>query len=91
MAAAAAVGKTLVSSSMIDRVAEGLGRRLIEVPVGFKWFVAGLLDGTIALPGRRAPGRRSCAGTARYGRPTRTGSCCACSPPKSFGDREHAE
>ena len=37
--AGAAVGKTLVSSSMIDRVAEGLGRRLIEVPVGFKWFV----------------------------------------------------
>ncbi|HSK97348.1 MAG TPA: phosphoglucomutase, partial [Euzebyales bacterium] len=40
----AAIGKTLVSSSMIDRVVDGLGRRLIEVPVGFKWFVDGLLD-----------------------------------------------
>ena len=43
--ATAAVGKTLVSSSMIDRVTEGLGRELLEVPVGFKWFVPGLLDG----------------------------------------------
>jgi hypothetical protein len=41
-----AVGKTLVSSSMIDRVAADLGRRLVEVPVGFKWFVPGLLDGS---------------------------------------------
>src|SRR4030042_2903639 len=41
----AAVGKTLVSSSMIDRVARHLGRKLSEVPVGFKWFVEGLIDG----------------------------------------------
>src|SRR5690606_7152237 len=41
----AAIGKTLVSSTMIDRVAQSLGRRLVEVPVGFKWFVPGLLDG----------------------------------------------
>jgi phosphoglucomutase len=54
--AAAAVGKTLVSSSMIDRVAEGLGRRLIEVPVGFKWFVPGLLDGTIGFGGEESAG-----------------------------------
>src|ERR1700744_3279944 len=45
----AAVGKTLVSSSMIDRVAPGLGRTLLEVPVGFKWFVPGLLDGSVAF------------------------------------------
>ena len=54
--AGAAVGKTLVSSSMIDRVAEGLGRRLIEVPVGFKWFVAGLLEGTIGFGGEESAG-----------------------------------
>src|SRR3546814_2195645 len=41
------VGKTVVSSSMIDRVAARLGRRLVEVPVGFKWFVDGLLDGSL--------------------------------------------
>jgi phosphoglucomutase len=55
-AADAAVGKTLVSSTMIDRVAEGLGRRLLEVPVGFKWFVPGLLDGSIAFGGEESAG-----------------------------------
>ena len=54
--AAAAVGKTLVSSSMIDRVADSLGRRLTEVPVGFKWFVAGLLDGSIGFGGEESAG-----------------------------------
>jgi phosphoglucomutase len=54
--ATAAVGKTLVSSSMIDRVAEGLGRRLLEVPVGFKWFVPGLLDGSVAFGGEESAG-----------------------------------
>ena len=54
--AAAAVGKTLVSSSMIDRVTGGLGRRLLEVPVGFKWFVPGLLDGTVAFGGEESAG-----------------------------------
>ena len=53
---AAAVGKTLVSSSMIDRVTEGLGRRLLEVPVGFKWFVPGLLDGSVAFGGEESAG-----------------------------------
>jgi len=53
---AAAVGKTLVSSSMIDRVAAGLGRRLFEVPVGFKWFVPGLLDGSVAFGGEESAG-----------------------------------
>ena len=54
--AEAGVGKTLVSSSMIDRVAEGLGRRLVEVPVGFKWFVDGLLDGSLAFGGEESAG-----------------------------------
>ena len=52
----AAVGKTLVSSSMIDRVAAGLGRQLYEVPVGFKWFVDGLIDGTIGFGGEESAG-----------------------------------
>ena len=52
----AAIGKTLVSSSMIDRVAEGLGRRLWEVPVGFKWFVPGLLDGSVGFGGEESAG-----------------------------------
>ena len=51
-----AVGKTLVSSSMIDRVVAGLGRRLVEVPVGFKWFVPGLLDGSIGFGGEESAG-----------------------------------
>ena len=54
--AGAAVGKTLVSSSMIDRVAADLGRRLVEVPVGFKWFVPGLLDGSIGFGGEESAG-----------------------------------
>jgi phosphoglucomutase len=54
--AGAGIGKTLVSSSMIDRVVDGLGRRLIEVPVGFKWFVDGLLDGSVAFGGEESAG-----------------------------------
>jgi len=50
------VGKTLVSSSMIDRVAADLGRQLVEVPVGFKWFVPGLLDGSIGFGGEESAG-----------------------------------
>jgi phosphoglucomutase len=52
----AAVGKTVVSSSMIDRVAAKLGRRLVEVPVGFKWFVDGLLDGSVGFGGEESAG-----------------------------------
>ena len=52
----AAVGKTLVSSSMIDRVVESLGRRLSEVPVGFKWFVSGLSDGSCCFGGEESAG-----------------------------------
>ncbi|HTJ34302.1 MAG TPA: phosphoglucomutase (alpha-D-glucose-1,6-bisphosphate-dependent) [Dactylosporangium sp.] len=54
--AGAAVGKTLVSSSMIDRVAGDVGRVLVEVPVGFKWFVPGLLDGSIGFGGEESAG-----------------------------------
>ncbi len=52
----AAIGKTLVSSSMIDRVAAHLGRRLAEVPVGFKWFVDGLVDGSFGFGGEESAG-----------------------------------
>lgn len=52
----AAVGKTLVSSMIIDRVAASLGRQLLEVPVGFKWFVPGLLDGSVAFGGEESAG-----------------------------------
>ena len=52
----AGIGKTLVSSSMIDRVAADLGRRLDEVPVGFKWFVEGLTDGSVAFGGEESAG-----------------------------------
>lgn len=52
----AAVGKTVVSSAMIDRVAAGLGRRLCEVPVGFKWFVPGLIDGSFGFGGEESAG-----------------------------------
>jgi phosphoglucomutase len=55
-AAGVGVGKTLVSSGMIDRVAADLGRRLDEVPVGFKWFVDGLLDGTLGFGGEESAG-----------------------------------
>lgn len=51
-----AVGKTLVSSSMIDRVVASLGRRLVEVPVGFKWFVPGLIDGSVGFGGEESAG-----------------------------------
>ncbi|GAA4284332.1 phosphoglucomutase (alpha-D-glucose-1,6-bisphosphate-dependent) [Brevibacterium daeguense] len=54
--AQAAVGKTLVSSSLIDKVAAARGRRLYEVPVGFKWFVQGLLDGSVGFGGEESAG-----------------------------------
>ena len=52
----AGIGKTLVSSSLIDRVVASLGRRLVEVPVGFKWFVDGLLDGSLGFGGEESAG-----------------------------------
>ena len=54
--ASSAIGKTLVSSSMIDRVVASLGRPLLEVPVGFKWFVPGLLDGSVVFGGEESAG-----------------------------------
>ncbi|WP_405911664.1 phosphoglucomutase (alpha-D-glucose-1,6-bisphosphate-dependent) [Streptomyces sp. NBC_00963] len=54
--AGAAIGKTLVSSGMIDRVAAGLGRELVEVPVGFKWFVDGLVGGSLGFGGEESAG-----------------------------------
>ncbi|MFM6963539.1 MAG: phosphoglucomutase (alpha-D-glucose-1,6-bisphosphate-dependent) [Micrococcales bacterium] len=55
-AATAAVGKTMVSSTMIDHVVAALGRKLIEVPVGFKWFVPGLIDGSVGFGGEESAG-----------------------------------
>ena len=52
----AGIGKTLVSSSIIDRVAKGLGRPMLEVPVGFKWFVNGLMDGSLGFVGEESAG-----------------------------------
>src|SRR5260370_7448909 len=52
----AAVGKTVVSSRMIDRVAASLDRELIETPVGFKWFVDGLIDGSVGFCGEESAG-----------------------------------
>ena len=54
--AKAGVGKTVVSTSMIDRVAARLGRPLVEVPVGFKWFVEGFINGTLAFGGEESAG-----------------------------------
>jgi phosphoglucomutase len=54
--AGTAVGKTLVSSSLIDRVVADMGRKLVEVPVGFKWFVPGLLDGSVGFGGEESAG-----------------------------------
>ena len=54
--ATARIGKTLVSSSMIDRVADSLGKPLVEVPVGFKWFVPGLIDGSFGFGGEESAG-----------------------------------
>ncbi len=55
-AASAAIGKTLVSSAMIDRIAADIGRQLVEVPVGFKWFVDGLIDGSFGFGGEESAG-----------------------------------
>ncbi|MBA3858868.1 MAG: phosphoglucomutase, alpha-D-glucose phosphate-specific, partial [Cyanobacteria bacterium PR.3.49] len=52
----AAIGKTVVSTSLIDRVANKLGRKLVEVPVGFKWFVDGLIDGSFGFGGEESAG-----------------------------------
>lgn len=73
-----AVGKTLVSSAMIDRVVDALGRKLVEVPVGFKWFVDGLHDGSFGFGGEESAGHPSCVSMAHHGQPTKTVSSCVC-------------
>ena len=67
--AGAGIGKTMVSSSIIDRVADECGRRLVEVPVGFKWFVPGLLNGSVAFGGEESAGASF---LCRNGRPWTT-------------------
>ncbi len=78
-----AVGKTLVSSAMIDRVVNDLGRKLVEVPVGFKWFVDGLFDGSFGFGGEESAGASFLRFTARRGPPTKTASLCVCWRRKS--------
>ena len=70
--AQAAVGKTLVSSSMIDRVVRQLDRQLCEVPVGFKWFVSGLFDGSCCFGGEESAGASFLRHDGTCGRPIRT-------------------
>ena len=67
-----AIGKTLVSSGMIDRVVKKLGRKLAEVPVGFKWFVPGLIDGSYCFGGEESAGASFLRSTAAFGRPIKT-------------------
>ena len=76
------MGKTVVSSQMIDRVTAKLGRKLYEVPVGFKWFVDGLLDGSLGFGVEESAGRRLLVWMARFGRRTRMESSRRCSRRK---------
>lgn len=73
-----AVGKTLVSSAMIDRVVNDLGRKLVEVPVGFKWFVDGLFDGSFGFGGEESAGASFLRFDGTPGPPIKTASSCAC-------------
>ena len=73
-----AVGKTLVSSQMIDRVAAKLSRKVCEVPVGFKWFVDGLFDGSFGFVGEESAGASFLRRMAAYGQPTKMGLCSPC-------------
>ena len=79
----AAVGKTLVSSSMIDRVAAHLGRRLAEVPVGFKWFVDGLLDGSFGFGGEESAGASFLRSDGTVWTTDKDGFILDCWPPRS--------
>ncbi len=78
------VGKTLVSSSMIDRVAGGLGRPVVEVPVGFKWFVPGLLDGSLGFGGEESAGASFLRHDGTVWTTDKDGSCWRCWPPRSL-------
>lgn len=79
----AGVGKTVVSSSMIDRVAKELGRRLVEVPVGFKWFVDGLYNGTLGFGGEESAGASFLRRDGTVWTTDKDGIILACSPPRS--------
>jgi phosphoglucomutase len=81
--ASAAIGKTLVSSSLIDRVVAACNRRLLEVPVGFKWFAPGLLDRSVCFGGEESAGASFLRRMERCGPPTRMGSSSRCSRPRS--------
>jgi len=81
------IGKTLVSSSLIDRVTVRLKRRLVEVPVGFKWFVNGLLDGRSVSAEKKALVRRSFVEMDRSGRLTRMASSWIFWPRNDGQDR----
>src|SRR5262249_39009831 len=80
----AAIGKTIVSSSIIDRVAAKVRRPLVEVPVGFKWFGSGLLDGSLGFGGVESAGASLLRRTAPSGRRIKTGSSWACWPRNSW-------
>lgn len=80
----AAVGKTVVSSSLIDRITAKLGRKLHEVPVGFKWFVDGLLNGSLGFAGEESAGASFLRRTAPCGPRTKTESSPRCWRPKSL-------
>lgn len=73
-----AVGKTLVSSALIDRVVADLGRELCEVPVGFKWFVDGLYEGNLVLVVKKVQVLLSYVKTEHLGRRIKTASFCVC-------------
>ena len=75
---AVAVGKTIVSSSMIDRVVKKLDRRLMEVPVGFKWFVEGLIDGSLGFGGEESSGATFLRRDGTVGRRIKTASSRTC-------------
>jgi phosphoglucomutase len=83
----AAVGKTVVSSSMIDRVAASIGRRLVEVPVGFKWFVDGLIDGSLGFGGEESAGASFLRRDGRAWSTDKDGIILACSRGDHRGDR----
>lgn len=78
------IGKTLVSSSMIDRVVASHNRELFEVPVGFKWFVDGLHEGWLAFGGEESAGASYLPKQVRRGPPIKMASHCACWLLKSW-------
>ena len=81
--ATARIGKTLVSSSMIDRVAASLGKEMVEVPVGFKWFVPGLIDGSFGFGGEESAGASFLRRDGSTWTTDKDGLILACSPPRS--------